>query len=279
MTCDKSLNYDAWPKHVLGAATFLGYLCSANGLPQSPVTEIVDICFNTILACLVSNTLVPEYLLQLPHRFEPCLGPHENDQRPLTLAMKLFDIMGPLVNVHNLGKHGTLFPSQLVSFAMHSTQALHDWVNSLPASWNYEKRRGNAYDSYQNIWFARIWNYYRLARILANRLIIDNLDIPSCPGLDTISGDVEISCDDLIITNTCMLQGIYETFPFMFNSECASSASLPLSASLFSMTSVLQSLSKITDKMTLLTTWSIPASKELGERFTLTKNIVNQNLH
>lgn len=48
MTCDKSSSYDAWPKHVLGAATFLGYLCSANGLPQSPVTEIVDICFNTV---------------------------------------------------------------------------------------------------------------------------------------------------------------------------------------------------------------------------------------
>lgn len=48
MTCDKSSSYDAWPKHVIGAATFLGYLHSANGLPQSPVAEIVDVCFTTV---------------------------------------------------------------------------------------------------------------------------------------------------------------------------------------------------------------------------------------
>lgn len=194
--------------------------------------------------------------------------------------MQLFNIIGPLVNAHNLGNHNALTTSQLVLFAIHSTDALHNWVNSLPTSWKYGKGRGSSYDSYQNVWFARIWNYYRLAHILANRIILDNLNTPSFPKLpnsEVVLG--EVHCDNLIYTSSCMLQGIYDALPFMLNSECASSASLPLSASLLFITSVLQSLSKITDRSTLMTTWSIPASKVLGERFTLTKNIVNQNLH
>ncbi|CAI7585966.1 unnamed protein product [Penicillium bialowiezense] len=183
MTCDKSSSYDAWPKHVLGAATFLGYLHSANGLPQSPVAEIVDVCFTTALACLVSNALVPEFLLQLPDQFEPGLDTLENDKRSLALAMQLFNIIGPLVNAHNLGNHNALTTNQLVLFAIHSTDALHNWVNSLPTSWKYGKGRGSSYDSYKNVWFARIWNYYRLAHILANRIILDNLNTPSFPKL------------------------------------------------------------------------------------------------
>jgi hypothetical protein len=48
ITCDNSSDSNAWQKHVFGAAAFLDHLCSSNGLPVSPVTEILDICFTTV---------------------------------------------------------------------------------------------------------------------------------------------------------------------------------------------------------------------------------------
>jgi hypothetical protein len=48
ITCDNPSASNAWQKHVLGAAAFLGYFCAGNGLPVSPVNEIVDICFITV---------------------------------------------------------------------------------------------------------------------------------------------------------------------------------------------------------------------------------------
>ncbi|CAG8010393.1 unnamed protein product [Penicillium olsonii] len=267
LTCDKSSVSDAWPKHIIGAATFLGCLCSANEIPRSPVSEVVDICFNTTLACLVSNTLVPSFLLELSNTPEPP-DTLEDDQRPLALAMHLFAIIGRLVNVHNSVDPNMLTPGQTINFVIHSTQALEDWAASLPSSWKHEENKDRVHGSHANVWFARIWTYYRLGRILANRIILNHLDIFSSPD----------QCDRLCAISSDMSRDIFDTFPFLFESERTSSASIPLSTTLFFMTSVLQSLSMIADRNIVFEEWSVPASKALGERFTLARDIVAQNL-
>lgn len=48
ITCDNHSSSYAWQNHVHGAAAFLGYLCSTNGLPVSPVKELIEICYTTV---------------------------------------------------------------------------------------------------------------------------------------------------------------------------------------------------------------------------------------
>jgi hypothetical protein len=194
--------------------------------------------------------------------------------------MRLFAIMGTLVNLRVLANQSTLLPSQFVALATQSDQALQVWASSLPPAWRYYRSTEQPYNVYQNVWFARIWNYFRLARILANRIILDNLDIllsPALPDQVASTDRLQWHYEESSSTSACLLQDIYETVPFMFDSEHTSSASLPLSATLFFITTILQSLLKVTDRAALFADWSTPASA-LGERFALTKGVVIRNL-
>lgn len=184
--------------------------------------------------------------------------------------------MGTLVNIRGLANRGLFSPGQLVVLAMRSDQALQNWGTLLPASWTYDKLPKGPQYIYQDVWYARMWNYYRLARILANKIIIDNFNILS-PSI--LPGDnFKLQHDQSYSTISLLLQEIYTSLPFMFNSEQMPATSLPISSALFFTTTLLQSLSELTDRDSLIQEWSFPACEVLGERFTFTKDIVMQNL-
>ncbi|KOS42315.1 hypothetical protein ACN38_g6815 [Penicillium nordicum] len=276
ITCDSHSSSHAWQKHVHGAAAFLGYLCSTSGLPVSPVKEIIEMCYTTALACLISGRTVPHFLLELPGRFGAAPNTSQDDEDPLLSAMRLFAIMGNLVNIRGLAKRSLFLPSQLVVLAIQTDQALQNWGTALPASWTYHKLLKGPQYIYQDVWYARMWNYYRLARILANKIIIDNFNILS-PSMSP-GDNSKLQHDQSYSTISLLLQEIYTSLPFMFNSEQMPATSLPISSALFFTTGLLQSLLKLTDRDSLIQDWSIPACEILGERFTFTKGIVMQNL-
>jgi hypothetical protein len=188
--------------------------------------------------------------------------------------MRLFAIMGTLVNIRGLANRCLFLPSQLVVLAIKTDQALQNWGTSLPASWSYHKLSKGPQYIYQDVWNARMWNYYRLARILANRMIIDNFNILSPSMLP-----FKLQHGQSYSTISLLLQEIYMSLPFMFNSEQMPATSLPISSSLFFTTTLLQSLSELTDRDSLIQDWSFPAYEVLGERFDFTKGIVMQNLY
>ncbi|KAJ5839219.1 uncharacterized protein N7525_004407 [Penicillium rubens] len=266
----------AWQKHVHGAAAFLGYLCSTNGLPVSPVKEIIEICYTTTLACLISGKTVPQFLLELPGRFGASSNTPQDDEDPLLSAMRLFTILGTLVNSRVLANQSFSPPDQLVVLAIKSDQTLQNWATSLPASWAYHELPKGPQYIYQDVWYARMWNYFRLARILANRIIIDSCDM-MVPAM--LPSDIfKLQHAQSYAAITLLSQEIYSSLPFMFKLEQVPATSLPLSAALFFTATLLQSLLGLTDRDTLIHDWSSPASEVLGESFTFTKGIVMQNL-
>ncbi|KAJ5194071.1 hypothetical protein N7491_001407, partial [Penicillium cf. griseofulvum] len=276
ITCDKHSSSHAWQNHVHGAAAFFGYLCSANRLPVSPVKELIEICYTTALACLISGRAVPHFLLELPARFGVSSSTSKKDEDPLLSAMRLFSIMGTLVNIWGLADQSYFPPSQLILLGIKHDEALQNWAASLPAAWTYHDHPEGRQSIYKNVWYARMWNYYRLARILANRIIIDNFDILS-PAM--LPGDnFKLQHDQSGEAIAFLLQGVYISLPFMFNSEQMPATSIPLSGALFFTTTILQSLLETTDRAALIQDWSSPACEVLGERFAFTKGIVMKNL-
>lgn len=228
------------------------------------------------LACLISGKTVPYLLLELPGRFGASSNAALDNEDPLLSAMRLFAIMGTLVNIRGLANQSLFLPSQLVALAIESDQALQNWETSLPASWAYHKLSKGPQYIYRDVWYARMWNYYRLARILANRIVIDNFDILSPEGLP--GNDFILTHDQPYTAISLLLQEIYISLPFMFDSEQMPPTSIPLSAALFFTTTLLQSLLGITDRDAVIQDWSSPACEVLGESFTFTKGIVMQNL-
>ncbi|KAJ5787105.1 hypothetical protein N7457_002095 [Penicillium paradoxum] len=280
ITCDTHSASHTWQKHVHGAAALLGYLCSTNGLPIPLVKEVIDIYYTTALACLLDGKLVPQTFLESPNNFEELSNIRQQDVDPLSSAMQLFVVMGTLCNLYASKDFDLLASSQLFELATHSDRVLQTWAISLPISWNYHQA-GPQY-VYQDVWFARMWNYYRLARILANRIIMDNFDISSSqtlPSQTALPEEFRAKYDQANAAISVLSQEIYGTLPFMFNSEQMLSASLPWSAALFFTTTLLQSLLKLTDRAILIQNWSSPTCEVLGARFTMAKNMVTQNLH
>ncbi|KAJ5483325.1 hypothetical protein N7530_002571 [Penicillium desertorum] len=266
----------AWQKHIHGAAAFLGYLCSSSHLPVSPVKEIIEICYTTTLACLISGKTVPHFLLELPGRFGTSSNTSQADEDPLLSAMRLFGILGTLVNIRVLANQSFFPPGQLVEMAIKSDQTLQNWAASLPAPFTYQELPKGPQYICQDVWYARMWNYYRLARILANRIIIDNCGIMA-PAM--LPGDIfKLQHAQSYAFIPLLSQEIYSSFPFMFELEQVPATPLPLSAALFFTVTLLQSLLGLTDRDTLIQDWSSPASEVLGESFTFTKGIVMQNL-
>jgi hypothetical protein len=228
------------------------------------------------LACLISGKTVPHFLLELPGRFGASSNTSQDDEDPLLSAMRLFTILGTLVNIRVLANQSFFLPSQLVEMALKSDQTLQNWAASLPASWTYQKLSKGPQYIYQDVWYARMWNYYRLARILANRIIIDNCDI-MVPAM--LPSDIlKLQYPQSYAAIPLLSQEIYSSLPFMFKLEQVPATSLPLSAALFFTTTLLQSLLGLTDRDTLIQDWSSPAFEILGESFTFTKGIVMQNL-
>ena len=256
--------------------------------------EIIEICYTTVrwnvirarnllttrtfetLACLISGKTVPQFLLELPGRFGASSNTPEDDEDPLLSAMRLFTILGTLVNSRVLANQSFSPPDQLVVLAIKSDQTLQNWATSLPASWAYHELPKGPQYIYQDVWYARMWNYFRLARILANRIIIDSCDI-MVPAM--LPSDIfKLQHAQSYAAITLLSQEIYSSLPFMFKLEQVPATSLPLSAALFFTATLLQSLLGLTDRDTLIHDWSSPASEVLGESFTFTKGIVMQNL-
>jgi hypothetical protein len=190
--------------------------------------------------------------------------------------MRLFGILGTLVNIRVLANQSFFPPGQLVEMAIKSDQTLQNWAASLPAPFTYQELPKGPQYICQDVWYARMWNYYRLARILANRIIIDNCGIMA-PAM--LPGDIfKLQHAQSYAFIPLLSQEIYSSFPFMFELEQVPATPLPLSAAPFFTVTLLQSLLGLTDRDTLIQDWSSPASEVLGESFTFTKGIVMQNL-
>ncbi|KAJ5282623.1 hypothetical protein N7497_002215 [Penicillium chrysogenum] len=247
----------------------------SGGIEQSVAGSFILSIFET-LACLISGKTVPQFLLELPGRFGASSNTPEDDEDPLLSAMRLFTILGTLVNSRVLANQSFSPPDQLVVLAIKSDQTLQNWATSLPASWAYHELPKGPQYIYQDVWYARMWNYFRLARILANRIIIDSCDI-MVPAM--LPSDIfKLQHAQSYAAITLLSQEIYSSLPFMFKLEQVPATSLPLSAALFFTATLLQSLLGLTDRDTLIHDWSSPASEVLGESFTFTKGIVMQNL-
>ena len=237
---------------------------------------VLTTCTFKTLACLISGKVVPHFLLELPDRFGASSNTPQVDDDPLLSAMRLFAILGTLVNIRVLVSQSFFQPGQLVLLAIKSDQTLQNWAASLPASWAYHELPKGPQHIYQDVWHARMWNYYRLARILANRIIIDNCDMMSPAMLP--DGISELQHAQSYAAIPLLSQEIYSSLPFMFKLETVTATSLPLSAALFFTITLLQSMMRLTDRDTLLSDWSSPAFEVLGESLTLMKGIVMQNL-
>lgn len=219
--------------------------------------------------------------LHLAENCEPDGGnPISND--PHFLSIRLCSIMSSLVNLYVSAKHTCQYSqSQLLASAIASDQALEAWAVSLPSSWAYQTYRNEPHHVYGSPWFARTWNYYRLSRILANKLILYGLNAGSLSSQTmnpTLNNEDKLQYDRSASVVSKLPKEIYTSLPSMFDFNRTRPASIPLSLDVFFVVTILQSLKVLTGRSAVLRNRPSLACKQPEEKFIILKEIMRRNL-
>lgn len=244
-------------------------------------------CFPTkrikVLACLISDRDPPQFLWHISGRLRQFASDSKHGPT-LSPAVTLFPIMTRLLKLHIRTKScSDRQLSQIVASAIESDDALEDWANGLPTSWSYHKSSSGPSHVYASPWVAKIWNYYRLCRILSNQMIIGGIDGLPKPPRVPIAIPREID-PDLLHSRSysiiqMMRQEIYASFHFIFYFQHADRGySLPFSADIFFAIIILQTLIKLGDSALVAHSWLSPICEIPGKGFAITKEIVLRHI-
>lgn len=219
--------------------------------------------------------------VHLAEKSEPVSGSQPSNH-PLFLSIRLCSIMSNLVNLYVSTKQTSqCLQAQLLGSAIASDQALEAWVVSLPSSWAYQTFRSEPHYVYGSCWFARTWNYYRLSRILASKLILYALNTGSL--LNQAINPTPIDHYKLQESRSASViselsKEIYISLPAMFDFNRRRPASIPLSLDVFFVVTILQSLVVLTGKSTVLRNWPCSACEKPDEKFVILQEIITRNL-
>lgn len=298
---EKSLISSIWLQHAYGTAALLSCLCSWSQVPKDHSRALLDVSYTSVccvesetslvfeliafdfqsLASLISGKPVPQMFLHLAENCEPDGGdPIPND--PVLLSIQLCSVMSSLVNLHASAKQTSQYSQdQLFVLATTGDKALEAWAASLPSSWAYQTFPNHPRHVYGSPWFARTWNYYRLSRILANKIILNVLNAGSFSSQTmnhTLINEYKVQNDRSASLISELLQEIYTSLPTIFDFDRVGTASIPLSLDVFFAVTILQSLVVLIGKSTLLQNWPPSACEQGEEKFAILKDIMIRNL-
>ncbi|KAH8755308.1 hypothetical protein F5883DRAFT_504586 [Diaporthe sp. PMI_573] len=278
MACDAPSGAYLWLTHIHGATALLRSLCLATGGACSKIDGLLKFCYTAVLACLISEETVPEVLFQVVQccrTSEPTTG--------LLSAIELFTMLVDLVNLYIQTQQ---MKSQklvdLIARAATIDQRLVYWNSRLPPMGSNHPASGSAIYSLDQDWLMWARNYQRLCRVLANKVILDNLDAI------LLSRQTKYSMTHLSKLNLQYAEStfvlsqipheIYNSIPFMIGSYENGLPYFTLSSGAFFMITMLQSLIKLTDQRTVKDNWSTSACEWFGSRFDDTKDLVTRHL-
>ncbi|KAH7173066.1 hypothetical protein DER46DRAFT_551669 [Fusarium sp. MPI-SDFR-AT-0072] len=278
---EKSSTSYLWLQHAHGTAALLACVWPRSQVPSDETRALLDVSYTSILASLISGKPVPQMFLHLAENCEP-VGGNPTSNHPLFLSIRLCSIMSSLVNLYvSTNQTSEYSQAQLLASAIASDQALEAWVVSLPSPWGYQTISNEPHYVYGSPWFARTWNYYRLSRILANKIILYGLNAGSLL-FQTINPTLidkyklQDSRSASVISE--FSKEIYISLPAMFDFNCRRPASIPLSLDVFFVVTILQSLVVLTGRSTVLRNWPSSACEQLEGKCVILKEIIIRNL-
>jgi len=120
----------------------------------------------------------------------------------------LFRIIVDVCDLRNAETLGNLNPTELVEMASDVDRKLVSWVSSLPECLNFKiiidvtgSSLDGYYHSYTNCSDARLWGFYRCARILVNEVI--TRAIPNLPLLSSIILPGNVLSSTSVVSELC----------------------------------------------------------------------------
>ncbi|KAL2869570.1 Zn(II)2Cys6 transcription factor domain-containing protein [Aspergillus lucknowensis] len=259
-----------WLRHIHGTAALIRVVKFPVDGAIFAITGCLQVCFTIAIGCLISESSVPPYVVDLVKSFKR--AEIYVDVCPI---IELFTLLSSLVNLYIQAKQSKEnSPRDFTASLADIDDDLVSWTKRLPPVWTGDPSAGSPLHAGPNgiaskNWITRLWAYYRLCRVITHRIILDRID--QSPGKEDIS----------LMVISRMSSEIYASVPTMLKKsfDAGSGASpLCLSSEVFFLITILQALLKVTDKQAVLDNWARPAIETVGEGFLPIELFVSRHL-
>jgi hypothetical protein len=169
-------------------------------------------------------------------------------------------------------------PVQLVALAMRLDGDLSLWVSEVPLIWRHRtitrmttpKFYGDYCHSYQSCWIASVWNYYRLCRILVQKVVLQNLDVLFGPVSSTdpaLASKCWIQHEKSRIRLSQFLDEIRASIPYQLGldeTQNTDSTLVPRSSGVISFLGLLQGLVTAMERSDMWQDWLLSTCEFIG---------------
>ncbi|KAH7124491.1 hypothetical protein EDB81DRAFT_207483 [Dactylonectria macrodidyma] len=199
----------------------------------------------------------------------------------ISAAIELFTMPVDLVNLYVQTEPKSRKPMDLIAKASGIDQRLVSWNTSLPSLQSDQLGSGSAGESLDSDWLMWAWNYQCLCRVIANKVILDSLNVirPLSQTIPTAQlHRLDLQYGKSSSTLSQIPNDIYTSIPLMMGSFENELPEFTLSSEAFFLMTIIQSLIKLTDQRAVQDNWSASACGWFGSRFNTTKDLVMRHL-
>ncbi|KAL4882142.1 hypothetical protein BJY04DRAFT_217465 [Aspergillus karnatakaensis] len=248
----------SWLRHIHGTAALMRVelIPSHEAVFGTSLTGRLQILFTVAMGCLISEQLVPPHVVRFATSLTlPAMS------ADVSLVIELFILLSNVINLYLEAKmlRSGDQRSEDITTALYTFSAdLLNWESRLPPLWT-----SAPYDEATN-WIPRLLGYYRLCRILTQRVMLDYTH-PSLQQEKLSRQVLEDMCMEIYKSFLPMLQHCFE--------PC-----LSLTSDVIFLVTILQALLKVTNRKTVVESWAGPSDKVLGPGFAPLRVFVNRQL-
>ncbi|KAF6804653.1 White-opaque regulator 1-like protein 2 [Colletotrichum sojae] len=168
--------------HVMGGAALMRSWCPMPSVPFSGFRALLQLCYSMFIPLHVAGMPIPQDFYDWVSYGSQLQMPFDRPSTDLAIIIASFVEISSFVHNHVIsdGKPKTVHIMQRL---LDLEIALAGWAAGLTGEWEYRVIHAahlppkavfqGQYHKYHDVWTARIWNYYRWARILVIQTLLD----------------------------------------------------------------------------------------------------------
>ncbi|KAH6687532.1 hypothetical protein EV126DRAFT_432603 [Verticillium dahliae] len=182
--------------HVMGGAALMRSWCPLPNAPFGGFRALMQLCYSMFIPIQVTAMEVPREFFDWISFGTRLQHPTDQPSTDLAFLIARFVQISSFIQGHVLSD-GQPKTTNTIRQLLSLDTELGAWADSLEGQWLYRTEKApdlppravfrGEYHLYFDVWFARIWNYYRWARILVDQNLLDLINQNPISSLPLVS--------------------------------------------------------------------------------------------
>ncbi|KAK2042270.1 hypothetical protein LZ31DRAFT_526531 [Colletotrichum somersetense] len=168
--------------HVMGGAALMRSWCPMPSLPFAGFRALLQLCYSMFIPLHVAGMPMPPDFYDWVLYGSQLQIPIDRPSTDLAVLIARFVEVSSVIHNHVISD-GNPKTANVLQQLLDLDSDMASWENALEGAWLYETVHAThlppkavfegEYHKYHDVWTARIWNYYRWARVLVNQNVLD----------------------------------------------------------------------------------------------------------